>query len=101
MGGLGAVVSKELERATNKGKAKDPSTNSSVARSGSPYLPISYAMFRDEYLHATMRIPAPHAIEGHAPGIPTAGPSSGFNQYGWYSTPQSRPPSGIGMPLPQ
>jgi len=34
-----------------------------------------------------MWIPAPHAIEGHAPGIPIAGPLSGVNQYGGYSTP--------------
>ena len=27
-----------------------------------------------------------HAIEGYAPGIPTAGLLSGFNQYGEYST---------------
>jgi len=31
--------------------------------------------------------PAPHGIESYAPGIPTAGPSSGFNQYGGYSMP--------------
>ena len=30
---------------------------------------ILYAMFKDEDLHTTMRIPAPHAIEGYAPGI--------------------------------
>jgi len=28
-----------------------------------------------------MRIPAPHAIEGYALGLSTAGPSSGVNQY--------------------
>ena len=37
-------------------------------------------------LHMTMWIPAPHAIEGYAPGIPTAGALSGFNQYSEYST---------------
>lgn len=31
--------------------------------------------------------PMPHAIEGYAPGIPTVGPLSGFDQYGGYSTP--------------
>lgn len=30
-------------------------------------------MFKDEDLHTTMWIPAPHAIEGYAPGIPTQG----------------------------
>jgi len=33
-----------------------------------------------------MWIPAPHAIEGYAPGISNAGPLSGVNQYGGYST---------------
>ena len=55
--------------------------------------------FRGQDLHMTMRIP-PHAIQGYAPGIKTAGPSSGVNQYGGYLTPQSRPSSGVGMPLP-
>jgi hypothetical protein len=102
VGGLGAVIATETERSTDKGKAEENTTNSSlVARSASPYVPISYATFKAEDLHTTMRIPAPHAIEGYAPGIPTAGPSSGFNQYGWYSTPRSWPSSGVDMPQPQ
>jgi hypothetical protein len=94
----------DREKEQDKGKARDNSprprnSTSSVARSGSPYTPISY---RDEDLHTTMRIPAPHAIEGYAPGIPTAGPSSGINHFGGgYSTPRSRPSSGVDMPLLQ
>jgi len=91
----------ESERDKGKGKGREnsprPRNSTSVARSGSPYTPISY---RDEDLHTTMQIPAPHAIEGYAPGIPTAGPSSG-DQYGGYSTARSRPSSGVGMPLLQ
>ena len=105
MGGSGALVSKGAEREKEKDEGKEKenaSTSSSVVPSGSPYAPISYAMFKDEDLHTTMRIPAPHAIEGYAPGIPTAGPSTGgFDQYGGYSTPRSRPSSGVGMPQPQ
>ena len=56
--------------------------SSSVARSRSPYALLSYTTFRDEDLHTTMRTPMQHAIEGHAPGISTAKPSSGVNQYG-------------------
>jgi len=44
-------------------------------------------MFKDEDLHTAMWIPALHMIEGYAPGIPSAGPSSRFNQCGGYSTP--------------
>jgi len=40
-------------------------------------------MFKDEDLHTAMWIPALHMIEGYAPGIPSAGPSSS----GGYSTP--------------
>jgi len=43
-------------------------------------------MFEGEDLHMAMWIPAPHAIEGYAPGISNAGPLSGVNQYGGYST---------------
>jgi hypothetical protein len=43
---------------------------------------LSYTTFRDEDPHTRMQIPAPHTIEGYAPGISTAGPSSGVNQYG-------------------
>jgi hypothetical protein len=87
----------DREKEQDKGKARDnsprPRNSTSVARSGTP---ISY---RDEDLLTTMRIPAPHAIEGYAPGIPTAGPSSGVNHFGGgYSTPRSRPTSGVGMP---
>jgi hypothetical protein len=60
----------------------------------------TYARFRDEDLRMMMRIPAPHEIEGYAPGIPAAGPSSGVNQSGEYSTPRSRPCSWVGMLLP-
>jgi len=102
VGGSGTVVTKdsEREREQDKGKARENSprprnSSSSVSRSGSPYVPISY---RDEDLLTTMRIPAPHAIEGYAPGIPTAGPSSGDNHFGGCSTPRSRPSSGVGMP---
>jgi hypothetical protein len=52
VGGSGAVIATETERATDKGKAKENTTNSSknssVARSGSPYTPNSYATFKDE-----------------------------------------------------
>jgi hypothetical protein len=42
-------------------------------------------MSKDEDLHATMWISATHEIEGNAPGIPTAGSSSGFSQYGVFA----------------
>ena len=97
----GAIVTEETKRPTDKGKAKEDDKFPSVARSGSLYaLPVLYATFRDEDLHTTTRIPAPHAIEGYVLGIPTAGSSSGVNQYGGYSTLRSRPCSWVGMLLP-
>jgi methyl coenzyme M reductase alpha subunit len=47
---------------------------------------MSYAIFEGEDLHMAMWIPVPHAIESYAPGISTAGPLSGFNQYDEYWT---------------
>ena len=45
-------------------KESVPLTNSSVARSRSPYAPlISYATFRDDDLHMTMQIPGPISME--------------------------------------
>jgi len=69
-----------------RAKPKTTTNSPSVAQSGSPYAVISYAMFKDEDLHMIMWIPALHVIEGYAPGIPTAGPSSRLNQYCGYST---------------
>jgi hypothetical protein len=55
----------QSERKQKKTPHHLPPTHSSlIARSGSPYAPISYATLKDEGLHTTMRIPAPHAIEG-------------------------------------
>jgi len=103
VGGSGAVVTRdsdqEREREEDTGKDRGRETppppihSCSFARSGSLYAPISYTTFRDTDLHTTMQIPTPHAVEGFAPGIPTAGLSSGVNQYGGYSTPRSKPSS--------
>jgi len=103
------VVSEDAEKEQEKDKGKeqeDALTSSSVVPTGSPYAPILYAtfnaMFKDEDLHTTMQIPAPHAIEGYAPEIPIAGPSTGrFSQYSGYPTPRSRPSSSVDMPQPQ
>jgi len=85
----------------DKGKSKENGSHQQVLP---PLLQVrarthllSYATFRDEDLYTVIRIRAPHSIEAYAPGIPTAGPSSGVNQYGGYLTPQSRPSSGVGV----
>ena len=67
-------------------------------RSGSPYAPISYATFRGEDLHTTLRIPVPHAIEGYGRGYRLRGRHRGVNQYERYSTSRS---SWAGTPLQQ
>jgi len=91
----------EREKDKGQGKAKNPpiATNSSFARNGTPYAPISYGTFRDEDLQMTMQTQAPHAIEGYVPVIPTVGPLSRVNKYGGYSTPRSRLSLWAGMPL--
>jgi len=84
VGGSGAMVTKETERSTDKGKATED--DKFLLGRSSAYAPISYAMLKDEDLHTTMWIPVPHPVEGYASGIPTPGWSSGFNQYGGHST---------------
>jgi hypothetical protein len=90
LGGSDAVVTKEseAEREKDKGKSKENGSRQQnfpllLEMRARTHL-LSYATFRDEDLHTTMPISAPHSIEAYAPEIPTAGPSSGVNHYGGY-----------------
>ena len=88
VGGSGAVVTKETERSMDNGKAKEDDTFPlGCLKQGPIRAHLVCDVLKDEDPHMTMWIPAPHTIEGYAPGIRTAGPSSGVNQYGRYSTP--------------
>jgi len=69
-------------------------THSPLIARGSPYASISYAMFEGEDLHMAMWIPAPHAIEGYASGIPIAGPLLGGQSVRRVFDAQSTPSSG-------
>ncbi|KDR72846.1 hypothetical protein GALMADRAFT_252135 [Galerina marginata CBS 339.88] len=60
---------------------RDASTSAisgpSASTIGSPHGLVTGELFRDDNLHTTVRLPAPHALDGYAYDIPTAGPVAG------------------------
>ena len=75
-------LKKQRGQRTRSKSQRDDKFSPSVTRSGSPERgPSRMRCSKTKIYTRTMRIPPPHAIEGYAPGIPTAGPSSGFSRY--------------------